>query len=150
MKTCSVCGRKVNVTVACPYQRRGLETCPDCCEKCYQTTPFPCREHDQRKAAEPKTWDAAAAKLAGALDLPEDQAIPCLIAYACTRYYGKDFARRLAEKNRISAIQAVLIGVALFRLSRAQKKDPFGTMYGITKFAESWRGQVRKEGEEEK
>lgn len=58
----------------------------------------------------------------------------------------------LAErlKARIGAIQAVLIGVALFRLSRAQKKDPFGTLYGITKFAESWRGQVRKEGEEEK
>lgn len=52
MKTCSVCGRQVKKTVPCPYQRKGLETCPDCCEKCYESEPFPCREHDQRK--EPK------------------------------------------------------------------------------------------------
>lgn len=52
MKTCSVCGRQVKKTVPCPYQRRGLETCPACCEKCYESEPFPCREHDQRK--EPK------------------------------------------------------------------------------------------------
>ena len=49
MKTCSVCGRQVKKTVPCPYQRKGLETCPDCCEKCHKSEPFPCREYDQRK-----------------------------------------------------------------------------------------------------
>lgn len=52
MKTCSVCGRQVKKTVACPYQRKGLETCLDCCEKCYESEPFPCRAYEQRK--EPK------------------------------------------------------------------------------------------------
>lgn len=49
MKTCSVCGRQVKKTVVCSYQRKGLETCPDCCEKCHDSEPFPCREYDQRK-----------------------------------------------------------------------------------------------------
>lgn len=48
VKTCSVCGRQVKVTVACPYQRHGLETCPDCCVKCYHSEPFPCPEYESR------------------------------------------------------------------------------------------------------
>lgn len=46
MKTCSVCGRQVKKTVPCPYQRRGLETCPDCCEKCHKSEPFPIKRGD--------------------------------------------------------------------------------------------------------
>lgn len=52
MKTCSVCGRQVEKAVVCPYQRKGLETCPACCEQCHKSEPFPCPEYDQRK--EPK------------------------------------------------------------------------------------------------
>lgn len=33
----------------CPYYtRRGEVTCDECCEECYRTEPFPCREHDAR------------------------------------------------------------------------------------------------------
>lgn len=94
MKTCSMCGRQVKVTVACPYQRNGLETCPDCCEKCYHSEPFPCPEYEKRNRErgdtlkETKTGQAhaggenAAKKWAEVLDLPEDQAIPCgLLAF---------------------------------------------------------------------
>lgn len=94
MKTCSVCGRQVKVTVACPYQRNGLETCPDCCVKCYHSEPFPCPEYEKRNRErgdtlkETKTGQAhaggenAAKKWAEVLDLPEDQAIPCVVAFA--------------------------------------------------------------------
>ena len=35
----------------------------------------------------------AAEKWAKALDLPEDQAIPCVVAFVCLRYHGKSFVR---------------------------------------------------------
>lgn len=47
---CSVCGREIKRVEPCAYNRRGLYTCPECCEKCYQSEPFPCREHDLRTA----------------------------------------------------------------------------------------------------
>lgn len=38
----------------------------------------------------------AAEKWSKALGLPEDQAIPCVVAFVCLRYHGKSFVRRLA------------------------------------------------------
>lgn len=152
MKTCSVCGRQVKVTVACPYQRNGLETCPDCCVKCYHSEPFPCPEYEKRNRErgdtlkETKTGQAhaggenAAKKWAEVLDLPEDQAIPCVVAFACLRYHGKSFVRKLATgSGRITTWQSLKIGVALFFWKLAQKRDPWGELYRITKFAQKWK-----------
>lgn len=152
MKTCSMCGRQVKVTVACPYQRNGLETCPDCCEKCYHSEPFPCPEYEKRNRErgdtlkETKTGQAhaggenAAKKWAEVLDLPEDQAIPCVVAFACLRYHGKSFVRKLATgSGRITTWQSLKIGVALFFWKLAQKRDPWGELYRITKFAQKWK-----------
>lgn len=85
----------------------------------------------------------AAKKWAEVLDLPEDQAIPCVVAFACLRYHGKSFVRKLATgTGKITTWQSLKIGVALFLWGRAQKKDPWGELYRITKFA-----QKRKEGD---
>lgn len=47
---CVVCGRRVEKVEPCPYNKRtGSPTCPVCCEKCYETEPFPCWEHDCRR-----------------------------------------------------------------------------------------------------
>ena len=40
--------------------------------------------------------EEAAKKLAEALDIPEDQVLPCVVAFACLRYHGKSFVRKLA------------------------------------------------------
>lgn len=46
---CAICGKPVERVKPCPYyRRRGEVTCDDCCEECYQTEPFPCRDHDAR------------------------------------------------------------------------------------------------------
>lgn len=155
MKTCSVCGRQVKKTVVCPYQRKGLETCPDCCEKCHRSEPFPCEErhmNTSRRAAGFFTQGSpgtkgndnksreAAKKWAETLDLPEDQAIPCVVAFACLRYHRKSFVRKLASgTGEITTWQSLKIGVALFLWGRAQKKDPWGELYRITKFAQRWK-----------
>lgn len=41
--------------------------------------------------------EEAAKKWAEALDIPEDQALPCVVAFACLRYHGKSFVRKLAN-----------------------------------------------------
>lgn len=41
--------------------------------------------------------EEAAKKLAEALDIPEDQVLPCVVAFACLRYHGKSFVRKLAN-----------------------------------------------------
>lgn len=82
----------------------------------------------------------AAKKWAETLDLPEDQAIPCVVAFACLRYHRKSFVRKLASgTGEITTWQSLKIGVALFLWGRAQKKDPWGELYRITKFAQRWK-----------
>lgn len=82
----------------------------------------------------------AAKKWADALELPEDQAIPCVVTFACLRYHGKSFVRKLAKQNNeITTWQSLKIGFALFRWGLAQKKDPWGELYRITKFAQRWK-----------
>ena len=126
MKTCSMCGRRVKTTVTCLYQRHGLETCPDCCEKCHRIEPFPCREYDRRARPRKASYtETAAKKWAEILGLPEEQAIPCLIAYACKRYHIKTGTFRVFE--------------ALFRLKVALRNDTFAEAERITAFAESWK-----------
>lgn len=84
--------------------------------------------------------EEAAKKWAEALDIPEDQALPCVVAFACLRYHGKSFVRKLANgTGPITTWQSLKIGVALFLWSRAQKKDPWGELYRITKFAQAWK-----------
>ena len=59
------------------------------------------------------------------------------------RYHGKSFVRRLAAgEGKITTWQSLKIAVALFLWNRATKKDPWGELYRITKFA-----QKRKEGD---
>lgn len=80
--------------------------------------------------------EEAVKKWAEALDIPEDQALPCVVAFACLRYHGKSFVRKLANgTGPITTWQSLKIGVALFLWGRAQKKDPWGELYRITKFA---------------
>jgi hypothetical protein len=84
--------------------------------------------------------EEAAKKWAEALDIPEDQALPCVVAFACLRYHGKSFVRKLANvTGPITTWQSLKIGVALFLWGRAQKKDPWGELYRITKFAQAWK-----------
>lgn len=84
--------------------------------------------------------EEAAKKLAEALDIPEDQVLPCVVAFACLRYHGKSFGRKLANgTGPITTWQSLKIGVALFLWGRAQKKDPWGELYRITKFAQAWK-----------
>lgn len=48
-RRCAVCEKPVERVHPCPYYtRRGEVTCDECCEECYRTEPFPCREHDAR------------------------------------------------------------------------------------------------------
>ena len=86
----------------------------------------------------------AAKKWAEVLDLPEDQAINCVVAFVCARYHGKSFVRKLTQRKEVSAWQSLKIGAALFLWGLAQKKDPWGELYRITKFAQAW-----KEGDSE-
>ena len=51
---CTVCGKEISEAKPCIYNRRFGPVCDECCEKCYREEPFPCREHDQRTAAEQK------------------------------------------------------------------------------------------------
>ena len=53
MDTCSICGRPIaGIPGPCPYNAHFGFTCGECCEVCYKTEPFPCREHDIRNAAQ--------------------------------------------------------------------------------------------------
>ena len=55
-------------------------------------------------------------------------------------YHGKSFVRKLATGDgEITAWQSLKIAVALFLWGRAQKKDPWGELYRITKFAQKWK-----------
>ncbi len=82
----------------------------------------------------------AAEKWSKVLDLPEEQALPCVVAFACLRYHGKSFVRKLAVGDgKITTWQSLKIAVALFLWGRAQKKDPWGELYRITKFAQKWK-----------
>lgn len=81
----------------------------------------------------------AAKRWAVALGLPEDQAVPCLVAYACARYQGKSFVFKLSQKNRVSLAQALKIGAAMFRWNRALKKDPWGELGRIADFVCEWK-----------
>jgi hypothetical protein len=82
----------------------------------------------------------AAEKWSKVLDLPEEQALPCVVAFACLRYHGKSFVRKLATGDRkITTWQSLKIAVALFLWNRATKKDPLGELYRITKFAQKWK-----------
>lgn len=82
----------------------------------------------------------AAEKWSKVLDLPEEQALPCVVAFACLRYHGKSFVRKLATGDRkITTWQSLKIAAALFLWNRATKKDPWGELYRITKFAQKWK-----------
>ena len=51
VKHCVICGKKLDRVEPCPYnERSGGPTCPECCEECYIGSPFPCPEHDRRRA----------------------------------------------------------------------------------------------------
>ena len=46
---CAVCGTTVERVKPCDYyKRRGETVCDDCCERCYESEPFPCLDHDAR------------------------------------------------------------------------------------------------------
>ena len=46
---CAVCGKEIERVKPCEYYRRnGEATCDACCEECYRTEPFPCKDHDAR------------------------------------------------------------------------------------------------------
>ncbi|WP_293969326.1 hypothetical protein [uncultured Ruminococcus sp.] len=50
MSKCVLCGKEVEERKPCPYNRKSNgPTCDECCEACYKSEPFPCREHEQRK-----------------------------------------------------------------------------------------------------
>lgn len=84
-------------------------------------------------------------RLADLLDVPQDQALPCLIAFVCTRYHGKSFVRKLAETERFSLWASLKIAVALIRWSWAYKRDHWGEYYRITKFSRAWRKATESE-----
>ena len=100
------------------------------------------RRRDRGHEVRPGRGDAlntgkqAAKKWAAALDIPVEQAIPCVVAFVCLRYHRKSFVIKLAKSERISLWQSVKIGAALFRWGLASKKDPWGELYRITKFVE--------------
>lgn len=48
---CSQCREEIARVKPCPYNARFGPLCDDCCEECYESEPFPCREHDARRAA---------------------------------------------------------------------------------------------------
>lgn len=52
---CSICGREIVTIMPCAYNRRGLYTCDDCCEACFRSEPFPCQDHENRRADAPVT-----------------------------------------------------------------------------------------------
>lgn len=45
---CAVCGKEIVEVKPCIYNQKYSPTCEECCEKCHDTEPFPCREYDQR------------------------------------------------------------------------------------------------------
>lgn len=45
---CAVCGKEIVEVKPCIYNQKYGPTCEECCEKCHDTEPFPCREYDQR------------------------------------------------------------------------------------------------------
>lgn len=46
---CAVCGKPVERVKPCGYERwHGQVTCDECCEECFRSEPFPCRDHDER------------------------------------------------------------------------------------------------------
>ena len=45
---CSICGKEVQTTNPCPYNKEYGFVCESCCEKCFQTEPFPCWEYIER------------------------------------------------------------------------------------------------------
>lgn len=45
---CAVCGKEIVEAKPCIYNQKYGPTCEECCEKCHDTEPFPCREYDQR------------------------------------------------------------------------------------------------------
>lgn len=86
----------------------------------------------------------AAEKWAKVLDLPEDQAIPCVVAFVCLRYHGKSFVRKIAEGPKEPPFWKTIwitlkIQAALFRWGLAVNKDTWGELYRITKFAQKWK-----------
>ncbi len=71
--------------------------------------------------------EEAAKKWAEALDIPEDQALPCVVAFACLRYHGKSFVRKLANgTGPITTWQSLKIGVALFLWGPRPEERPLG------------------------
>lgn len=50
-RRCAVCGKIVERVEPCPYNRTGQITCGPCCEDCYKSEPFPCKEHGEREGA---------------------------------------------------------------------------------------------------
>lgn len=45
---CSICGKEVLKVNPCPYNKEYGFVCESCCEKCFQTEPFPCWEYIER------------------------------------------------------------------------------------------------------
>lgn len=48
--------------------------------------------------------EEAVKKWAEALDIPEDQVLPCVVAFACLRYHGKSFVRKRDRADHDLAI----------------------------------------------
>lgn len=63
MERCRDCGKPIEKTVPCPYNKRFGAVCEECCEECHNSEPFPCSEYDERHADEDApmsdTWTVA-------------------------------------------------------------------------------------------
>ena len=51
---CSVCGREFETVYPCPYNRSFGAVCEECCDKCFQSETFPCREKIEETAMDGK------------------------------------------------------------------------------------------------
>jgi hypothetical protein len=49
-EVCAICGEIITSGASpCEYHaRRGEAVCEECCEDCYNSEPFPCKEYDRR------------------------------------------------------------------------------------------------------
>ena len=48
MERCRDCGKPIEKAFSCPYNKRYGPVCPECCEECHNSEPFPCKEYDDR------------------------------------------------------------------------------------------------------
>ncbi len=58
---CYICGRtfpdQTRRATPCAYEHFDRAVCVDCCERCYQSEPFPCEQYNRRKRRERRKQD---------------------------------------------------------------------------------------------